>query len=68
MIYGQMLKNLKEGVKMFNLIDYEWFGRVIVSVIEIAFLLGIGVLIMKRIIRAWEWVKKYFQNYDFWWK
>lgn len=53
---------------MFNLIDYEWFGRVVVSVIEIAFFLGIGVLIMNRIIKAWEWLKKYFKDYEFWWK
>lgn len=53
---------------MFNLIDYEWFGRVVVSVIEIAFFLGIGVLILNKIIKAWNWLKKYFQEYNFWWK
>jgi hypothetical protein len=50
---------------MFNLIDYEWFGRVIVSVIEIAFFIGIGVLIMQKVIKAYYKIKKWYRD---WWK
>lgn len=51
---------------MFNLVDYEWIGRCVVTVIEVAFIFGIGILIMKRIIKAYYWLKKYFNN--LWWK
>ena len=50
---------------MFDLIDYEWFGRCVISVIEIAFFMGIGIIIMKKVIKAYYYIKKWYNN---WWK
>ena len=50
---------------MFDLVDYEWIGRCVVTVIEVAFIFGIGILIMKRVLKAYYSLRKWFRN---WWK